>query len=100
MLRETCRAAGLPLVGVNCLGIVDHVLKAGVTFMPEYPRMTAPPGIILGCWGSGWNGRRRGWWKTHPGLTQRDVWLRAIPRCWNASFGRAWGSANLQQRLA
>ncbi|MDB5373412.1 MAG: CoA binding domain protein 6, partial [Belnapia sp.] len=46
LLRETCRAAGLPLVGVNCLGIVDHVLKAGVTFMPEYPRMTAPPGGV------------------------------------------------------
>ncbi|MDN3567981.1 acetate--CoA ligase family protein [Paeniroseomonas aquatica] len=46
VLRETCRAAGLPLVGVNCLGIVDHVLKAGVTFMPEYPRMTAPPGGV------------------------------------------------------
>ncbi|WP_135467261.1 acetate--CoA ligase family protein [Crenalkalicoccus roseus] len=45
-LRERCRAAGLPLVGVNCLGIVDHVLKAGVTFMPEYPRMVAPPGGV------------------------------------------------------
>ena len=45
-LRDACRAAGLPLVGVNCLGIVDHVLKAGVTFMPEYPRMVAPPGGV------------------------------------------------------
>lgn len=46
VLRDTCRAAGLPLVGVNCLGIVDHVLKAGVTFMPEYVRMTAPAGGV------------------------------------------------------
>ncbi|HYZ34615.1 MAG TPA: acetate--CoA ligase family protein [Crenalkalicoccus sp.] len=41
-LAARVREAGLPLVGVNCLGIVDHVLKAGVTFMPEYPRMVAP----------------------------------------------------------
>ncbi len=46
VLRETCRAGNLPLVGVNCLGIVDHVLKAGVTFMPEYVRMTAPAGGV------------------------------------------------------
>jgi len=45
-LRDRCREAGLPLVGVNCLGIVDHVLKAGVTFMPEYVRMTAPAGGV------------------------------------------------------
>ncbi|MBL6459245.1 acetate--CoA ligase family protein [Belnapia sp. T6] len=45
-LRRRCREAGLPLVGVNCLGIVDHVLKAGVTFMPEYARMTAPAGGV------------------------------------------------------
>ncbi|MDO9711194.1 acetate--CoA ligase family protein [Paracraurococcus lichenis] len=45
-LRDRCRAADMPLVGVNCLGIVDHVLKAGVTFMPEYVRMTAPPGGV------------------------------------------------------
>lgn len=45
-LRDRCRAAGLPLVGVNCLGIVDHVRKAGVTFMPEYQRLTAPPGGV------------------------------------------------------
>lgn len=45
-LRDLCRAHDLPLVGVNCLGIVDHVLKAGVTFMPEYVRMTAPAGGV------------------------------------------------------
>ena len=45
-LRARCREAGLPLVGVNCLGIVDHVLKAGVTFMPEYARLTAPAGGV------------------------------------------------------
>jgi len=45
-LRDRCREAGLPLCGVNCLGIVDHVLRAGVTFMPEYQRLTAPPGGV------------------------------------------------------
>jgi acetate---CoA ligase (ADP-forming) len=45
-LRDRCREAGLPLVGVNCLGIVDHVLKAGVTFMPEYTRLVAPAGGV------------------------------------------------------
>ena len=45
-LAAVCRAGTLPLVGVNCLGIVDHVLKAGVTFMPEYGRMTAPAGGV------------------------------------------------------
>jgi acyl-CoA synthetase (NDP forming) len=45
-LRARCREAGLPLIGVNCLGIVDHVRKAGVTFMPEYRRMTAPAGGV------------------------------------------------------
>jgi acyl-CoA synthetase (NDP forming) len=45
-LRETARSSSLPLVGVNCLGIVDHTIRAGVTFMPEYPRLTAPPGGV------------------------------------------------------
>ena len=45
-LRETARSLRLPLVGVNCLGIVDHTIRAGVTFMPEYPRLTAPPGGV------------------------------------------------------
>lgn len=45
-LRDEARALGVPLVGVNCLGIVDHVLRAGVTFMPEYPRLVAPPGGV------------------------------------------------------
>jgi acetate---CoA ligase (ADP-forming) len=45
-LRARVQAAGLPVLGVNCLGIVDHVLKAGVTFMPEYQRLTAPAGGV------------------------------------------------------
>ncbi len=45
-LRDLARSLGVPLLGANCLGIVDHVLKAGVTFMPEYPRMTAPAGGV------------------------------------------------------
>ena len=46
VLRDTARELGVPLLGANCLGICDHVLKAGVTFMPEYPRMTAPAGGV------------------------------------------------------
>jgi acetate---CoA ligase (ADP-forming) len=46
VLRDMARELGVPLLGANCLGIVDHVLKAGVTFMPEYPRMTAPAGGV------------------------------------------------------
>lgn len=46
LLRDTARELGVPLLGANCLGICDHVLKAGVTFMPEYPRMTAPAGGV------------------------------------------------------
>ncbi len=45
-LREAARSLSLPLVGVNCLGIVDHTARAGVTFMPEYPRLTAPAGGV------------------------------------------------------
>jgi len=45
-LREEALALGLPLVGVNCLGIVDHTIRAGVTFMPEYGRLTAPAGGV------------------------------------------------------
>ncbi len=45
-LRETARSLSLPLVGVNCLGVVDHTTRAGVTFMPEYPRLTAPAGGV------------------------------------------------------
>ena len=45
-LRKTARSLGLPLVGVNCLGIVDHTIRAGVTFMPEYQRLSAPAGGV------------------------------------------------------
>jgi acyl-CoA synthetase (NDP forming) len=45
-LREAARSLSLPLVGVNCLGVVDHTTRAGVTFMPEYPRLTAPAGGV------------------------------------------------------
>ena len=45
-LREAARSFSLPLVGVNCLGVVDHTTRAAVTFMPEYPRLTAPAGGV------------------------------------------------------
>jgi acyl-CoA synthetase (NDP forming) len=45
-LRLRARALGLPLVGANCLGFVDHVRRAGATFMPDYFKMTAPAGGV------------------------------------------------------
>ena len=45
-LREAARSLSLPLVGVNCLGVVDHTTRAAVTFMPEYGRLSAPPGGV------------------------------------------------------
>ena len=45
-LRERARALGIPLVGANCLGFVDHVRRCGATFMPDYAKMTAPAGGV------------------------------------------------------
>lgn len=45
-LRERARALGVPLLGANCLGFVNHVTRAGATFMPDYFKMTAPAGGV------------------------------------------------------
>ncbi len=45
-LRDTARALGLPLLGANCLGFLDHAGRVGATFMPDYARMTAPAGGV------------------------------------------------------
>ncbi len=40
------RAAGMPLLGPNCMGLVNHELGAGMTFIPEYSRMPRCTGPI------------------------------------------------------
>ncbi len=45
-LRARARELGVPLLGANCLGFVNHVSRAGATFMPDYFKMTAPAGGV------------------------------------------------------
>ncbi|WP_368418331.1 acetate--CoA ligase family protein [Rhodovarius sp.] len=45
-LRARARELGIPLLGANCLGFVNHVTRAGATFMPDYFKMTAPAGGV------------------------------------------------------
>ena len=45
-LRDRARALGVPLLGANCLGFVNHVTRCGATFMPDYFKMTAPAGGV------------------------------------------------------
>lgn len=45
-LRARARELAIPLLGANCLGFVNHVTRAGATFMPDYFKMTAPAGGV------------------------------------------------------
>lgn len=45
-LAAIARAARMPLLGPNCMGLVNHALRAGVTFIPEYARAPADAGSI------------------------------------------------------
>ncbi|MBL8386262.1 MAG: acetate--CoA ligase family protein [Burkholderiales bacterium] len=38
------RAAGVPIIGPNCIGIINHGLRCGLTFMPHYPDVPAITG--------------------------------------------------------
>jgi acyl-CoA synthetase (NDP forming) len=38
-LAAIARAARMPLMGPNCMGVVNHALGAGMTFIAEYARM-------------------------------------------------------------
>jgi acyl-CoA synthetase (NDP forming) len=42
-LAAIARAARMPMLGPNCMGLVNHALRAGMTFIPEYARM--PPHV-------------------------------------------------------
>ncbi|MDH5210420.1 MAG: acetate--CoA ligase family protein [Betaproteobacteria bacterium] len=45
-LAAIARAAAMPLLGPNCMGLVNHVLRAGVTFLSEYARAPRTAGSI------------------------------------------------------
>jgi len=45
-LGEIARAAHMPLLGPNCMGLVNHALRAGVTFLSEYARAPRAAGSI------------------------------------------------------
>jgi len=45
-LAEIARAARMPMLGPNCMGMVNHELGAGVSFIPEYAKMPRTLGPI------------------------------------------------------
>jgi acyl-CoA synthetase (NDP forming) len=48
-LVDIARAARMPVLGPNCMGLVNHALGAGMTFIPEYskmPRRTGPIAFV------------------------------------------------------
>ncbi len=45
-LAQIARAARMPLLGPNCMGIVNHALGAGMSFIPEYSKMPRKLGPI------------------------------------------------------
>ena len=45
-LVEIARAARMPMLGPNCMGLVNHALGAGMTFIPEYAGVPRTPGSI------------------------------------------------------
>jgi acyl-CoA synthetase (NDP forming) len=45
-LADIARAARMPLLGPNCMGLVNHALRAGMTFLSEYARTPRNAGAI------------------------------------------------------
>jgi acyl-CoA synthetase (NDP forming) len=45
-LAEIAWAARMPMLGPNCMGLVNHALRAGMSFIPEYSRSPRHPGRI------------------------------------------------------
>lgn len=45
-LGEIARAAKMPMLGPNCMGMVNHAARAGVTFLSEYARAPRATGSI------------------------------------------------------
>ncbi|MDH4173359.1 MAG: acetate--CoA ligase family protein [Betaproteobacteria bacterium] len=45
-LAGIARAANMPMLGPNCMGLVNHALRAGMTFLSEYERSPRNPGAL------------------------------------------------------
>ena len=45
-LAEIARAASMPMLGPNCMGMVNHALGAGLSFIPEYASVPRAQGGI------------------------------------------------------
>ena len=45
-LADIGRAARMPILGPNCMGLVNHALGVGVSFIPEYSKMPRTLGPI------------------------------------------------------
>ncbi|MGQ0512243.1 MAG: acetate--CoA ligase family protein [Betaproteobacteria bacterium] len=45
-LAQIGQAAGMPILGPNCMGLVNHELGAGMSFIPEYSAMPRNVGPI------------------------------------------------------
>jgi len=45
-LAAIAQAARMPMLGPNCMGLVNHALGVGVTFIPEYSKMPRQVGPI------------------------------------------------------
>jgi acyl-CoA synthetase (NDP forming) len=45
-LADIARAARMPVLGPNCMGLVNHELGVGVSFIPEYSKMPRTLGPI------------------------------------------------------
>lgn len=45
-LAQIGQAAGMPILGPNCMGLVNHELGAGMSFIPEYSAMPRQVGPI------------------------------------------------------
>jgi acyl-CoA synthetase (NDP forming) len=45
-LADIARAAHMPMLGPNCMGLVNHASRAGMTFLSEYSRTPRDPGPI------------------------------------------------------
>jgi acyl-CoA synthetase (NDP forming) len=62
-LSGIARAAGMPMLGPNCMGLVNHELGVGVSFIPEYskmPRQVGPIAFVSQSGALGACSRRRG----------------------------------------
>lgn len=45
-LAEIGRKAGMPIIGPNCIGIVNHAMRCGLSFMPAYAEVPAVAGHV------------------------------------------------------